>query len=117
MTSCTESHDNCLVIKRLLTALSYYCDLDTNQYMNHKSTFNNFMDTIYKYQVYDDYFHLMKFHQNDIESIAELAVTSFSCKPCDLSTCSCSDRHVRVGPPSVNKEDSKNKQISEAYRK
>ena len=96
MRSCSDKPDHCIVIKRVLTALSYYNRLDTNNNANDRLIFNNFMDAIYKYQVYDDKFHFTKFHQNDIESIIELAISSHSCKPCDLCTCSYSDRHFRV---------------------
>ena len=101
MKSCSEKHDDCIVVKRILTALSYYNHLDTNN-TNDRSIFNNFMDTIYKQQVYDDKFHFSKFHQDDSESVIKLATTSYACKPCDLSTCSYSDRHFRVSHQEVN---------------
>ena len=107
MKSCSETDDNCVVIKRILIALSYYNHLDTN-IMNDRSIFNNFMDTIYKHQVYDDKFHFTKFHQDDIESVSKLAITSYSCKPCDLSTCSYSDRHFRVDQQVVDNKSTTN---------
>ena len=97
MKSCSATHDNCIVIKRILSALSYYSHLDVNN-INDRSIFIDFMDTIYKHQVYDDKFHFTKFHQDDIESVAKLAITAYSCRPCDLSICSHSDRHFRVEP-------------------
>ena len=99
--SCSEAHDNCIVIKRILTTLSYYSHLDMNN-TNDRSIFNNFMDTIYKHQVYDDKFHFTKFHQDDIESVIKLATTDYSCKSCDLSTCSHSDRRSNPDPDVFN---------------
>ena len=107
MKSCSENVDNCIVIKRILTALSYYNHLDTDN-VNDRSIFMNFMDTIYKHQVYDDKFHLIKFHQDDIESVIKLATTSYSCKSCDLSICSYSDRHFRVKQQLVNNKATTN---------
>ena len=108
MKSCSKEPGNCIVIKRILTALSYYNHLDINNNENDRSIFNNFMDTIYKHQVYDDKFHFTRFHQNEIESVSKLATSSFSCKPCDLSTCLYSDRHFRVNQTEVNDKASTN---------
>ena len=85
-----------MVLKRVLTACSYYNHLDTINNINDRLIFINFMDSIYKQQVYDDYFHLTRFHKNDIESIIQFAINSYSFSACDLSTCSYSDRHFRI---------------------
>ena len=107
MKSCSEKAEECIVTKRILTALLYYSRLDTTDNMNDRSIFINFMDTIYKHQVYDDKFHFIKFHQDDIESVVRLATTSYSYKPCDLAICTYSDRHFRV-----NQQAAHNKSIS-----
>ena len=88
----------CVVIKRLLTSLSYYSHL-INASMNesdHQMVFSEFMDTIYKHKVYDDFHHFSFMHENEIESIMDLAVKQYKLTQCDLSNCSYSDRHYRM---------------------
>ena len=54
--SCPDKSDNCIVIKRLLTTLSYYSHLDINSNTNDRLIFNNFIETVYKYKIYDDFY-------------------------------------------------------------
>lgn len=90
-----SNHSECISIKRLLTALSYYNHLDINN-TNDQLIFNNFMESIYKYQIYDDFYHLTNHHQNEIQSIKNTAVEVYEISKCDLSVCSYSDRHFQV---------------------
>ena len=84
--SCYDKYDNCIVIKRLLTTLSYYTHLDINN-TNDKYIFCNFIETIYKYGIYDDFHHFRKYHENDIELIMNLAIKSYKLLECDISSC------------------------------
>ena len=99
-TSCSEKHGNCIAIKRLLTSLSYYNLLDINNNTNDQLIFNNFIETVYTYSVYDDFYHLTKYHGNEMELIMDSAIKSHKLSSCDLSVCLYSDRHYRI-----NKED------------
>ena len=90
---------DCQVIQRLLTTLSYYSRLiDSANESNddHHIKFSNFMDTVYKHQIYDDFYHFSKCHQDAVESIMDLALTQYRFAECDLSTCKYSDRHYRL---------------------
>ena len=68
----------CISMKRLLTALSYYDKLDIMNNENDKILFCNFMDTKYQTIVYDDFIYLIKYYQNDIEEIRNLAILKYS---------------------------------------
>lgn len=96
--TCTDI--NCGAIKRLLTSLKYYTNLNIKINKNNQSIFCNFMDEVYKSQVYDDFHHFIKFHQSQLEEISKLAYDEYDLPTCDLSTCTYSDRHYRV--TSVN---------------
>ena len=61
--SCPSHASKCIVIQRLLTSLLYY------EHVNDQVLFSNFMDNIYKSVVYDDFYHLTKYHQNEFKFI------------------------------------------------
>ena len=96
--SCTaDDISKCMTIKRLLISLLYYDRLNRlikNQ--KGKLLFCNFMDTIYKSAVYDDFFHLKTYHGDEIKSILNLATSQYKMPKCPLSKCSHSDRHYRI---------------------
>ena len=87
--------EHCFPITRLLTSLLFYNHLEINN-VNDQLSFCNFMDTIYKHYVYDDFYHFTKHHQNEIESIMDLAIKSYKMTKCDSLTCDYSNRHFRV---------------------
>lgn len=104
--------EDCVLVKRVLTALSYYSCLNTADNDNDRLIFCNFMDKIYRHRVYDDAYHVSKCHQNKMNKILKLATTKFKIRKCDLSTCSYSDRHYRINekdddPKSINQTDTK----------
>ena len=92
----SPEHIKCVNIKRLLTGLSYYANLDIIQNTKHQSLFTKFMNEIYTNQICDDFHHLTKHHQHQMELIQRIAVESYHLSSCDLSTCSYSDRHYRI---------------------
>ena len=102
---CLEEFNECVVIKRLLNSLTYYTHLlNTSKNNDHYAKFNHFMGTIYKNQALDDYYHLHKFHQDQIETIMGLAIKSYKLTDCKLSDCKCSDRHYRVNSTKVDSQ-------------
>lgn len=94
----TRSHpfNNCAAVMRLLISLKYYHHLNVKSNKNNQTIFYNFMDSIYKSQIYDDYYHFMRFHQNDLDSILDLALNEYKMTICDLSQCNYSSRHFRA---------------------
>ena len=91
--SSIDLHDikSCLPIQRLLTALKFY-DHHTDK---NKEIFCHFMQTVYETQVFDDYFHLIKYHQNDIESIKD----EYQLNKCELQSsnpCLYTNRHFQT---------------------
>ena len=54
------------------------------------------MNTIYKYQIYDDFYHLTKCHQNELKEMKNLIIDTYQIATCDLYDCSFSDRHFRI---------------------
>ena len=105
---CTNTYDNCIVIKRLLTTLSYYTHLDIDNNTNHQFIFNNFMDIVYKYKMYDDFYHFTKYHQNEIESIMDLAIKLYQLSECDITICIYSDRHFKINNSEQYNKDNNN---------
>ena len=65
------------------------------------------MECTYRYQVYDDLFHITKCHQHELESITNYGMQSYKLKTCDISTCSFSDRHFRVNRIKHDNEEYK----------
>ena len=86
----------CISIERLLTALSYYDKLNIINNENDKILFCNFMDTLYQTIVYDDFNYLIKYYQNDIKEIRNLAISKYKINDYKLSECDYSNRHFRV---------------------
>ena len=103
--SCSK---DCILVRRVLTALAYYSHLNTADNDNARLIFCNFMDEIYKHRVYDDAYHVSKCHQNKTYAVMKLATSKFKIKKCDLATCSYSDRHYRIG-----KTDNESKSIGD----
>ena len=101
---CSE-HRDCKFVRRLLTALSYYTHLITTNSTNDKLIFNNFMDSIYKHKVYDDFYHVTKKHQNEIISIMNLCIEAYKVPKCDLTCCLYSDRHFEVSTQNISKSN------------
>ena len=81
--SCSDEYDNCFVIKRLLTTLSYYSRFDIINNTNDQLIFIKFIDRFYGYKMCDDFYHLIKCHKNDIESVTDLAIGSYNLPECN----------------------------------
>lgn len=58
--------------------------------------FHNFMQESYKFQVIDDFHHLQKYHDNELEAIYQTAKIKRQLIDCNIDTCSYSNRHYRV---------------------
>ena len=97
---CFEDYDKCITIKRLLTSLSYYTKLDPNNNKDNIDKFCDFMSSVYNTKIYDDYFHLIKYHQNQLKQIKNI-LGSISTK-CKSPSCNFANRHYRVSQTSSN---------------
>ena len=91
---CFEYYNKCITIKRLLASLSYYSVLDKDN----NDIFCDFMLSVYGPQIYDDYFHLTKYHQNQLKQIRNMLGST----KCELSSCNFANRHYRVYTTSSN---------------
>ena len=92
---CKQSYSTCYAIHRLLISLKYFTKFENNN--NDEDNFLNFMDNVYSTQIHDDMYHLIKYHQTDLDKIyEELVLNKYSFSKCDLSICTASDRHYRV---------------------
>ena len=60
------------------------------------------MDVIYKSQIYDDFHHLMKHHQSEIQSIKDVAISQCKMPECNLSQCNYSDRYFGIRQKQLN---------------
>ena len=112
---CSDNIKDCMAIKRLLVSLSYYNTLNTHNNNNDQALFCDFMDTIYQSQIYDDVYHLTKYHQNEIESILNLAIIAYKMEKCDLSHCTHSNRHFRVKQLQKDNNNNNNNKYFNLY--
>ena len=67
-------------IRRLLCALKYYTMLDVIGNEQDQDKFIHFIKEIYTTQILDDYYHLTKFYNDDLEDIMEYAKTTLNIK-------------------------------------
>ena len=91
-----HDYQSCISIKRLLVSLKYYNQLKIENNSNNQEVFTNFMDEVYKHQVFDDYYHLIKFHQSQLEAILDLALNQYGIPKCNVSECDFANRHFRT---------------------
>ena len=96
-------HDfkTCISIKRLLSALTYYSALKVVKTQSNQDIFIHFMKEIYTKQILDDYHHLNKSHDKDLENIMEYAKSTGNIKECDLKSCHYANRRYRVNEQSL----------------
>ena len=97
----SHQYENCISIQRLLTCMRYYTKLDIHKNKDNIDIFYNFMEEVYKYQIYDDYYHLIRFHQNELNQI----MTELT--RCNLDSCNFSNRHFRVNTTMTSSVDNK----------
>ena len=95
-TNC-HSYSTCLPLKRLILSLKYFTKLDIANNINDQHIFCNFMDNSYSIQIHDDMYHLIKYHQTDLEDIyRNLLISKYNFTPCHLDNCHHSNRHYRI---------------------
>ena len=92
----SSSYLTCTNVKRLLFTLKYYETLKVADNNHGRDIFHNFITNTYKYQVYDDFNHFVKFHQDQLQDVKQFAIDNYNLDLCDLSECKFADRHYEV---------------------
>ena len=90
-TTCTHQVQDCDAIQRLLISLKYYNLLDIKNDKNNQKIFENYMNEVYKNQIYHDYHHLQKYHSNELQEIKNTAITRYGILNCHEPQCKYSD--------------------------
>ena len=54
------------------------------------------MADVYKEQILDDYHHLIKYHQHQLEELSKYAINVYKFNECDVSSCNFTSRHFRT---------------------
>ena len=86
-----NSYSSCLAVHRLISLMKEFTKLE-NQHV-----LVDFMENVYSIQIHDDMYHLMKYHQNDLEDIYQnLILNKYQLQKCNFRDCINSDRHYRV---------------------
>ena len=98
-----KDYAHCIAINRLLVALRYY------QTVNASANFTAFMMEKYKQRVFDDFIHLSREHQHQIEDIHQYFIQQKGGKECQVKSCDFASRHHRV-----DKNDAINQTESES---
>ena len=62
----------CIGVNRLLSALKYYSVLQVTNNRQKQDIFMHFINEIYTKQILEDYNHLHKSHDNELENIMEV---------------------------------------------
>ena len=100
----TKQYKTCISIKRLLSCLKYYKALNIPNNIQNKEIFLRFMGEIYKEQILDDFHHLVKHHQHQLEEIRRYAINVYKFNKCDINSCHFTLRHFRVNDNNNTKE-------------
>lgn len=95
--------DTCIALQRLLTSLYY--NTITNQ-----KVFYEFMDTVYQQQIFDDCYHLITYHQNQLTEIHSIISSEqYQLKlSCNLSQCEFSTRHLKINRKNIHHDQNVN---------
>ena len=94
----------CDYVNRLVTGLKYYMNLDIERNDIDKDEFNAFFDDTYT-NMLDDYLHVLRVHNMDLQEINDSLYTKFKFKhKCDIYKCRYSYRHFK-GDKVYNKDD------------
>ena len=101
---CTLNYKHCPSIIRLLTALKYHSLLLNIKIDSvYKDVFSKLMHNFCKPQLFDDFHHFIKNHQNQLEEIKSYALNSGNFTDCKLNFCDCASRHF--GEETAAKKD------------
>ena len=93
---------NCISIKRLLCSLKYYSVLQVDTNTKNQDIFMHFMKKIYGIQVLNDYNHLTRSHDHELDTIMKYATDTANIDHCKLENCAYSDRRYRVKESNTN---------------
>ena len=91
-----HSYQDCIAISRLLVSLKYYSDLNPHENHENRAIFENFTNEVYKNQIIDDYCHLQKYHNKEIQEILKQLQSNGQSIECDIKSCNFTSRHHRI---------------------
>ena len=94
---CTLAISECKYIQRLIVALKHHQSFKMDGNIHEHKVFTNFMNKAYKHPILiQDFYHLMKNHDDEIYDIKKYIENGNNDFICDIKTCSASDRHYRL---------------------
>eukprot|EP01084_Bolivina_argentea_P162684 283082_1 len=91
----------CSYINRIGAGFKYY-EAVFNDDLSHENQFNNDTFIQFNMEIYpiaqflDDFYHLLKFHENDINLISNELINKYGLKQCDITNCHKIRRHYRA---------------------
>ena len=84
---------------------------------NYEEILLNFLDTVYQ-NILDDYNHIVKYHNNEIEEIYNYIINKQKFNICDINKCLFTSRHHQINNYGDDDDDeSKNNQQQQQYKK
>eukprot|EP01083_Nonionella_stella_P257467 881273_1 len=89
---CDDPINGCIVVQRLVVMLSYYQKLNVQNSIDSQAIFMTFINDIYT-NILDDYSHLVKEHNNDLEAINKVLKEQKVFEACDVTKCRFTSRH------------------------
>ena len=99
---CDDSLLGCPSLNRLAVTLRYYQKSFDQQY---RDTFMHFINNIYpQKELLNDYIHLMRLHQDQIENIRNDYINNQGIIKCNIKTCPFTQRHHRISDDNKTTE-------------
>eukprot|EP01084_Bolivina_argentea_P007290 13696_1 len=97
---------SCKSIRRLSSSLRYYSSLDITNNKLDQNIFIDFILGCYNETLLDDFIHLSKKHQHQLEDINIGLMQNYKFDTCDIKHCQYTSRHYRSSSTENNNMDS-----------
>eukprot|EP01083_Nonionella_stella_P295045 1002794_1 len=97
--------ETCISFQRISTGLRYYSLFDIDNNKNDEETFTDFINDVYPLrEMHNDYTHIIRKHQHQIQDIKPLLIAQGVFDECNLSNCAFTTRH-HAGEEKDESED------------
>eukprot|EP01083_Nonionella_stella_P189925 703451_1 len=84
----------CIAFQRISTGLKYYSLFDIENNKNDEEIFTHFINDVYPLrEMHNDYTHIIRKHQHQIQDIKQLLIAQGVFEECNLSNCAFTTRH------------------------